>query len=341
MILQNIHRQLLLHGYAQTRTMAGAGAVYQKEYQGDLYLVLLMEDAGAGIPRTFFQEKQRESADEAYRRWVHGKIYPIALLVTNNLQRTQEAPMAPFPCWYVDSGTNRLIQFENQPGDFLDLRYLVETALDQETMQVQQGQSKRTRRIRFTPVNTTLVAVNVIVFLVLELLGSTMDNFFMYEHGAMLIGEMGDWTQWYRFLTSAFLHFGFAHLAGNMLVLLYLGDNLEKALGGFRYLIFYLGCAVGANVISCVWYFHTGMTNVLSAGASGAVIGVAGGLIVAVIRNRGHLEDLSTLQLIVMVGYTLYQGVTSLSGVNNSAHIGGLLVGVLMALLLYRKKKYV
>lgn len=83
------------------------------------------------------------------------------------------------------------------------------------------------------------------------------------------------------------------------------------------------------------------MTNVLSAGASGAVIGVAGGLIVAVIRNRGHLEDLSTLQLIVMVGYTLYQGVTSLSGVNNSAHIGGLLVGVLMALLLYRKKKYV
>lgn len=89
MILQNIHRQLLLHGYAQTRTLAGAGAVYQKEYQGDLYLVLLMEDAGVGIPRTFFQEKLRESADEAYHRWGHGKIYPIALLVTNNLQRTQ------------------------------------------------------------------------------------------------------------------------------------------------------------------------------------------------------------------------------------------------------------
>ena len=47
-----------------------------------------------------------------------------------------------------------------------------------------------------------------------------------------------------------------------------LGDNLEKVLGSFRYLIFYLACAVGANVISCVWYFHTGMTNVLSAGAS-------------------------------------------------------------------------
>lgn len=339
MIVQNIHRQLLLHGYTQTRRLAGAGAIYQKAYQGDLYLVMLMEDAGPGIPRTFFRDRLQESADEAYKAWVNGRIYPIALLVTDDLQRTQEAPMSPFSCWYIDSEMNRLIQFENQPGEFLDLRYVVEAALDNEAAQVKQGRSERVRRIRFTPVNTALVVINVLVFLVLELIGSTTDNYFMYEHGAMLIGEMGEWTQWYRFLTSAFLHFGFAHLAGNMLVLLYLGDNLEKALGSIRYLLFYLVCAVGANAISCVWYYHTGMTNVLSAGASGAVIGVAGGLIVAVIRNRGHLEDLSTPQLVVMVAYTLYQGITSLSGVNNSAHVGGLLVGIVMALLLYKKKK--
>ena len=77
---------------------------------------------------------------------------------------------------------------------------------------------------------------------------------------------------------------------------------------------------------------------VVSAGASGAVFGVVGGLFYAVLVNRGRLEDLSTRQLVVMIVLSLYLGFTE-SGVDNIAHIGGLILGILAGILLYRKPK--
>ena len=101
----------------------------------------------------------------------------------------------------------------------------------------------------------------------------------------------------------------------------------------------YFVSAVGSSAISCLWYRMNGNVQVVSAGASGAIFGVVGGLLYIVIRNHGRLEDIGGIQLILLIVFTLYHGITSLAGgVNNSAHIGGLLVGFFMALLLYRKK---
>ncbi len=63
-----------------------------------------------------------------------------------------------------------------------------------------------------------------------------------------------------------------------------------------------------------------------------------GGLLYAVLVNRGRLEDLSVRQLVVVIACSLYFGFTS-TGVDNAAHIGGLLVGVVMGILLYRKPR--
>ena len=76
----------------------------------------------------------------------------------------------------------------------------------------------------------------------------------------------------------------------------------------------------------------------VSAGASGAIFGVIGGLVYAVAVNRGRLEDLSTRQMMILAGFSLYHGFTS-SGVNNTAHVAGLLLGILMGVILYRKPK--
>ena len=95
-----------------------------------------------------------------------------------------------------------------------------------------------------------------------------------------------------------------------MLVLFVLGDNLERALGKIKYLLFYLLCGVGANAVSML--FDMGQqTHAVSAGASGAIFGVIGGLLYAVLVNRGRLEDLSSSQLIIMIIFSLYLGFTS------------------------------
>ncbi|MEY8356546.1 rhomboid family intramembrane serine protease [Lachnospiraceae bacterium 54-53] len=186
-------------------------------------------------------------------------------------------------------------------------------------------------------VNFGLIAVNVIYFLYLETTGSTGDTEFMVFHGAMYAPLVLEGGEYFRLLTSVFMHFGINHIMNNMLILFILGDNLERALGHVKYLLFYLLCGVGANVVSMLVNLGE-YRSIVSAGASGAIFGVIGGLLYAVAVNRGRLEDLSTRQLVVVIVCSLYFGFTS-TGVDNAAHISGLLIGLFMGILLYRKPK--
>ncbi|MBE5975006.1 rhomboid family intramembrane serine protease [Lacrimispora xylanisolvens] len=186
-------------------------------------------------------------------------------------------------------------------------------------------------------VNIGLIAVNVIYFLYLEMNGSTEDTQFMVSHGAMYAPLVIERGEYYRLITSTFMHFGINHIMNNMLILFILGDNLERALGHIKYLLFYLICGVGANVASMVINL-SGYRNVVSAGASGAIFGVIGGLLYAVAVNRGQLEDLSTRQLVVVILCSLYFGFTS-TGVDNAAHIAGLIIGIIMGVILYRRPR--
>ncbi len=185
-------------------------------------------------------------------------------------------------------------------------------------------------------VNGILIALNVIAFLYLEIAGSSQDVLFMYETGAMFAPAVIYGKEYYRLVTAVFMHFGIDHIINNMIVLFALGDNLERALGHIKYLILYLACGVGSNWISMMLDGPDSM--IVSAGASGAIFGVVGGLLYAVLINKGRLEDLSFRQLAVMVALSLYLGFTE-SGVDNVAHISGLLLGVVFGIILYRKPK--
>lgn len=186
-------------------------------------------------------------------------------------------------------------------------------------------------------VNGTLIILNILYFLYLELMGSSEDAYFMLEHGAMYGPAVLEDHEYYRLLTSIFMHFGINHIVNNMLVLFVLGDNLERALGKVKYLLFYLLCGVGANVVSLLFELQTGDWAV-GAGASGAIFGVVGGLIYVVAVNKGRLEDLNSRQLVVMAAFSLYLGFTS-TGVDNTAHVAGLILGMILAAIFYRKPK--
>jgi len=186
-------------------------------------------------------------------------------------------------------------------------------------------------------VNLMLIALNVLVFVFLEIIGSTEDAGFMVKWGAIYLPLVFSKGEYYRLLTAMFLHFGASHLVNNMLVLFVLGERLEMAIGHIKYLVFYILSGLLANIISaCIQFQHIYKQADVSAGASGAIFGAAGGLIYAVAVNHGQLGGLTSRQLGFMVLLTLYHGFTS-KGVDNAAHLGGLLAGFFLAAVMYRK----
>ena len=183
-------------------------------------------------------------------------------------------------------------------------------------------------------VNGLLIALNVLFFLYLEITDSSEDAYFMYTKGAMFAPAVLEDGEYYRLLTAMFMHFGIRHIMNNMLVLFVIGDNLERALGHVKYLIFYLLCGIGSKWVSMM--AHPADTMTVSAGASGAIFGVVGGLLYVVTANRGQLEDLNTRQLVIMIFFSLYLGYTS-TGVDNIAHLSGLVIGFVLAIILYHR----
>ena len=181
-----------------------------------------------------------------------------------------------------------------------------------------------------------LSVINIAVFFFLSLFGDTEDAAFMFQHGAMYEPTVTQGHEFYRIFTSMFLHFGISHLVNNMVLLGALGWNLELEIGKIRLLIIYLISGIGGNLLSLYREIAT-ETYAVSAGASGAIFGLMGALFYVVVANRGRLGRLSGRGMLVMVMLSLYFGLTS-SGVDNWAHIGGLISGFVMAVILYRGK---
>ena len=183
----------------------------------------------------------------------------------------------------------------------------------------------------------TLIGINILVFIVLTMIGRTEDGYFMLQHGAMYEPMILENQEYYRFFTCMFLHFGIQHLLNNMVMLGALGWQLEPVIGKVKYLLIYFISGLGGSGLSFAWNVMHEEQSV-SAGASGAIFGLMGALLYVVIANRGRLGDLSGKGMMLMVLLGLYCGMTS-TGVDNLAHIGGLVCGFILALILYRKKK--
>lgn len=193
------------------------------------------------------------------------------------------------------------------------------------------------RLFRQAPVTLLLAAANIVVFLVLSFLGQTEDGSFMLAHGAMYVPLVVQNGEYYRMFTSMFLHFGFEHLANNMVSLLIFGMNLEAEIGPVKYLVIYFISGLGGNFLSA-WADVAGGSYAVSAGASGAIFGLIGACLYVALRNRGRIGNISGRGVIFVIIFTFYYGLTS-SGVDNMAHLGGLIGGFILGLLLYRPHK--
>ncbi len=184
-----------------------------------------------------------------------------------------------------------------------------------------------------TPITFILVGINIITFIVLEIMGDTENGGFMLHCGAMNPEMILGFGQWYRLFTGTFMHFGIEHLANNMLLLFLLGQIFERAVGHTRYLGIYLGSGLSGSFFSFFFMCLMGKNDIV-AGASGAIFGLVGGMVVVVLVNKGHYNGISTKRILFMVALTLYFGF-AYAGTDNVGHIAGVLTGVILTFLSY------
>lgn len=182
-----------------------------------------------------------------------------------------------------------------------------------------------------------IVAINVIVHLIMSAGGATENALYMASNGAMYPDFLTYNHQWRRIITSMFLHFNITHLMNNMIIFYCIGSRFENVIGHWKMPVTYLISGVGGGLLSYAIMMITG-DYAVSAGASGAVFGMIGGLLWIVICQKGNVEGMTTRGMGVMLILSLYFGFTT-AGVDNWCHIGGLLCGFFMAMILHRRRE--
>ena len=179
----------------------------------------------------------------------------------------------------------------------------------------------------FTPkkpiITSTLIAINIIAYIVTMMFGLSTE--FAVNRYYVLHGE------YYRLLTGMFLHANIFHLFFNMYALYIIGSQLESFLGRHKFLIVYLLSGLSGSVLSI--FFSAGF----SVGASGAIFGLLGSLLYFGYHYRVYLETVVKSQIIPLIIINLLFGM--LPGIDNWAHIGGLIGGVLSTMAVGIKYK--
>ena len=176
-------------------------------------------------------------------------------------------------------------------------------------------------------VTPTVIAINVIVFVVMVVSGvpvfePTGDQ--LIRWGADF-GPLTTHGEWWRILTATFVHVGLMHVLVNMVILLNIGMFTERLFGNGGFAVLYLLSGLGGSLASLAWRPFT-----VSAGASGAIFGVYGGLLGFLILHRqivpGEVLRPLMKSALIFLGYNLIYGLAK-SEVDVAAHLGGLATG--------------
>ena len=269
-------------------------------------------------------------------RYVTDKI--LFVVFTSDTMNARVLVNSGLKCWLYNTAVNRLEIYQGQPLDFYNVRQIIgELQYPQQQQQAQQKKKRERTKIKHKILNFTnlFILINVVVHIILEIIGNPSDPEFMLDKGAIFVEKILE-GEVYRFLTSMFMHFDFAHLAGNMFVLFMVGINLENMIGRWKVGVIYMVSGLGASIVATTYYLIAD-PNVVCAGASGAVYGIVGALVWAMIIYAKERKFI-LWQVIVGAALSLGQGFVVEEGVSLSAHLGGFIIGFLIALIMCRKR---
>ena len=171
-----------------------------------------------------------------------------------------------------------------------------------------------------------LVGINVLIYILTAIASRSLDiNILVLVQYGAKVNELIIYGEYWRLLTSAFLHADLLHILFNMYALYSLGKIVEIELGGIRYLIIYFFSAITAGLLS----FY--MTPNITVGASGAIFGLLGAILVMALFGKSKALKGMVRSILFILGLNLFIGFAGSSNIDNFGHVGGLLGGIFVA----------
>lgn len=266
-------------------------------------------------------------------------IHLLGLIITAEPDRAKHYILEQDDHFIIDLRSRRLVIYEDQSTYFSYMVSSIEDIIHDENYEsgLDSLESYKNRTHWVTLFNSIIIVVNIIIHILAHHTKVFGEDGYALHKGALSWYLVKEEREYYRLITSMFLHSDFEHLVNNMLVLFFVGDNLERLVGKAKYLLIYFGSGIIAGIAS-IGYNMIKQRMVLSIGASGAIFGVVGAMGYILLINKGHVEDISSRQIALFTIFSLYGGIAN-ANIDNVAHIGGFVAGIILAILLYRRPK--
>lgn len=307
---QKIIELLRIHGYLQKDTTKGP--CYVKNIKGQnkcVYVIFDKHPDGSSILEEDLYQL------ELYAKQSFGMECAVLILVLSQ----DDKPM------FIDR--------EDQFGDLYGplSMILAQNKMEKEPSDIPDNfKNVKTIKMFLYHYKATIIifVLNLTGFILTEIYGDKLYDSFACNAYMIKRGH-----EYYRLLTSNYLHFGWDHFFNNMVGFLILGSSLEKVMGSIRYVILYTGAGIAGSMISVAYYSMMGQ-DVLSAGASGAIFGLVGALAAVFLFCKEQRQRFDGLGIFLMIAGSLYHGFQS-GTTDNAAHIGGCIAGFILSMLLY------
>ncbi len=240
--------------------------------------------------------------------------------------------------WIYDEGLDELTVPEGQVEEFYGLRRLLEDkSIIPPVHKDPEEEFTATDRVSFAAgfrqylkimpkATITLVLLNILVFIVCTFTGELL-----YNKGAVGLTLLESPLDWYRMITSMFLHANLSHIFNNMLLLYFAGEITERAVGPLQFTIMYFISGICGCLLTFVSEIVSG-SSIVVIGASGAVFGVLGALLALVMYRRVRGATLQVPRIMMVLVLSIYSGFRE-TNVANWAHIGGLVAGFIYGII--------
>lgn len=329
MITKNVIGLLLKKGFAYIGCNQPDVAIFYKSESSAVLDVCILTDYTGGHIYSSAQLSSIEN--EIERKFILNGYRDISchfIIFTDNIDRERSFSASGLSFWLVDTLCKRVIVYDNQRIDFHEVKAELERIIATPDI------SKAAHKKRFIPyITICLIAINVLVFTIMEFFGNTYDSLFMAQHGAMSWRFLFENHEYYRLISSIFLHFGPEHLLNNMVTLGVIGYEFEQIIGHTKFAVIYMLSGIGAGLVSAVYNMNVNHSQyIISAGASGAIFGLIGALLVTSLLYRHVRKRISPANLAIIAVLSIFNGFMSFE-IDNMAHIGGLMFGIIITFI--------
>lgn len=342
--MNNFYETLLKTGYKSVDMPEEGVNVFYSGDKRNMSSFCFIDNDVINAPSAEHYKFIKQKIKETYDKAGYEDYSLILILVARDINNARKAVAGIAGYWLINSDTKRLIIYDDQPQELNGMRARLEYYLEGDASfgdnnmmshNMNENNIARYRRNRtisgYATMSNIIIAVNVLAFLLALPGGDVTSALYIEKLGGLTVDGIKA-GEYYRMFTCMFLHFGATHLIYNMLFIFAFGNTIEPFLGRLRLAIIYFGGGLGGSVVAYLYNAeHDNMT--VTAGASGAAYALMGGLIALAILDARSRRFNNPIGLIVIAILFISEGFTPGSNVSNSAHIGGIVSGFVIAII--------